>query len=261
MEDANNYLRIAYELADKLEQKFELASVAKEIALAHSDSLGLKRKSESSKEVTLLTPEDITNFNIELSKRDWEEPSFRPKTSLVKQKEKMAVEANVKKLPMEAQEKILELSSQNPVQESFLKWSRFVTINSIIKDDIGEWFISDDGGNYSRAALLQGCPPEVASAIFENGLLQVIYPNKNLEELSQMPTIIKNAAASFIKGTGYGDIYIRFYSTIPEWDNKIGKQYPSHHIAWIGVRSESYGKPLITKERNSILQDSPRDKC
>jgi hypothetical protein len=45
-----------------------------------------------------------------------------------------------------------------------------------------------------------------------------------------MPDIIKSAARSFIRGTGYGEIYIKFYSKIPEWDKEVNIHYPSLKI-------------------------------
>jgi len=195
-------------------------------------------------------PQDFMQVLHLSSHPDWIDPSFRPKTSLLRNKEKKVVEENIKQLPQEAQDKILTLANQNVFEEAFLKWSKFVTTNDIIKDHLdSEWFISDDGGNHSRAALLQGSPPDIASALFENGLVSVIYPEKDLSELRYMPDIIKSAARSFIRGTGYGEIYIRFYSTIPEWDKEVNIHYPSYHLAWIGVRSENYGKPLINQKR------------
>lgn len=189
----------------------------------------------------------------------WQDPDLRPEEVLTMGRRRRTAE-NVSQLPEGPNRIIRTLAEQNPVQERFQYWYKFVCEHTIISDEHGEWFFSSEAGDFSRAALLEGSPPYIASSLFDNGLLMILYPGKDLKELEQFPDSIKNAAASYQTVVGNHNIFLRFISVIPEDDPHTGTRHLSQHFIKMGRASGRYTKPTFCSVREfPIAEVSDRE--
>ena len=244
--------------------KEELGKIQAEIVLAYK-TLTVKKSSLATSEMLNIhkmeiieTAESSEKINItgnmEKEKAaekavEWKDPDLRPHKAPTFRKRQLLLD-NAAKLPEECFEKIRCLAKQSPVQESFNKWYKYVCDNTEITDEKGSWFFSSETGDFSRAALLEGCPPDIASALFENGLVMILYPSKDLREIEQFPDCIKKAAADYQQIVGnQNSIYLRFFSVIPEEDHETEKRHLSQHLVKMGRVSGRYTRPLTSFAR------------
>ncbi|KAJ0973591.1 hypothetical protein J5N97_015556 [Dioscorea zingiberensis] len=93
---------------------------------------------------------------------------------------------------------------------------------------------TNHAGIYPRLTMLPNVNPEVVAEMFKYGYIQTIYPSSNLQELTYLPSEVKEAVRLFREGTKTtADIYLQVLSAGPDWEGD--EFFPAQHLIQIGI--------------------------
>ena len=108
---------------------------------------------------------------------------------------------------------------------SFEQWKTFAKI--IRKDDGSKYldnkFFSTDNGDLSKFNILAGMQPKLCYQLFLSGLIDNIYPGRNLAELEFFPYGFKKAVENYQKRAlknSDRELFLSVQSSLPWWDNR-----------------------------------------
>jgi len=81
-----------------------------------------------------------------------------------------------------------------------------------------------------------GANPELIYRFYEFGYLDVVYPDKNLTELSYFPPEMKSTLKTFYQRP----IFVKFHTIAPEKDMASDTQYPAISSIQVGYITENF---------------------
>jgi hypothetical protein len=111
----------------------------------------------------------------------------------------------------------------------------------------------------NKAIILKGANPKTVRGLYDQGLIQCIYPSPAVEELVYLPLQIVKAARTFLGITRAKQIYIRFYSTMPEFVN--GEVLKAEHIIKIGLTTTPiFGASEIQDFTDNLFEEIMTDR-
>ena len=106
-------------------------------------------------------------------------------------------------------------------------------------------YFTTDKKNISLFNFCKNADPEFVFEAFQLGLIDTIYPSKNLLEISHFPKEIKKAIKNYrtkCLNNSDKDIFIKIKSSIPVWRHEAQIHSPKHLIQ-IGVCKEEHYHP------------------
>ncbi|KAL8243229.1 hypothetical protein R6Q59_009487 [Mikania micrantha] len=89
-----------------------------------------------------------------------------------------------------------------------------------------------------RATIFPGCKPVKVYDLFCKGLIDCVYPSKDLEEIRYFPDKLKKEIKRFINNVKRDEIYLKFWSTILDWNEKKEVLLP-YHLVQLGAKGET----------------------
>ncbi|KAJ4850754.1 hypothetical protein Tsubulata_035812 [Turnera subulata] len=125
------------------------------------------------------------------------------------------------------------------------------------KDYINPTVVSYDSGLISVVAAKLGSPAELVSGFFENGLLSKLEVDaRTHKEVSLLPRCIQQSVAAYVtevfrfKRILPLKIFLRCYSTGPDWENDGVSYFPSYHLIVMDYTEELYSAPFLSIKRD-----------
>lgn len=176
----------------------------------------------------------------------------------VQHSEKAWEEDERKMVPLGTIPQVLPIIRKNPFSLTQEDW--YHSINNIrdvkMKDFSVSKLLPIVKLETCKVNVYQGANPEKVYALFCQGLIDSIYPGKDLRELSHFPqTMVKKIQIYLqkIKVKEEKFLFLKLTSSIPDWDSE-GKTLLPYHLIKIGVTSqlptmpEPYSAEPITPE-------------
>jgi len=121
---------------------------------------------------------------------------------------------------------------------------------------IEERFFTTDNANVSYFNFLKNSHPDQVYEAFRYGLVRMIYPSNNLQELKSFPKGFVNAIKKFrIKtskdsGKTDRDVFVKVLSSIPAFDESGVMLHEPHHVIQIGFsKGEKYSPSKVMPSR------------
>lgn len=154
---------------------------------------------------------------------------------------------------------IVETSSEDDEEKlcirGFEYWyleARAASENKLVE----ERFFTTDNANLSYFNFLKNANPDQVYEAFRYGLVKMIYPSTNLQEIRSFPKGLINAIKKFrvktskSEGKADRDIYIKVLSSIPAFNEDGIMLHEPHHIIQIGFsKGEKYTPSRVMPSR------------
>lgn len=102
-------------------------------------------------------------------------------------------------------------------------------------NNLSNFFYSGGRSLFARLTACTGANPELIHRFYEFGYLDMVYPDKNLTELSYFSLEMKSALKTFQK-----PIFVKFHTIPPEKDEVSGVQYPAISLIQVGYITENF---------------------
>ncbi|XP_075675300.1 uncharacterized protein LOC142644607 [Castanea sativa] len=137
---------------------------------------------------------------------------------------------------------------------SFEQWKTFASI--IRKDDGSKYldnrFFSTDNGDLSKFNILAGMQPKLCYQLFLSGLIDNIYPVRNLAELEFFPYGFKKAVENYQKRAlknSDRELFLSVQSSLPWWDNN-GEFHSPYCFVRLGTKNnnQAFKEPVQREE-------------
>lgn len=150
-----------------------------------------------------------------------------------------------------------EPSTERPVSPCLLTYEDFeahLQKARVMTDSDELCLFTINKKNVSLYGILQGCKQELVRDLFNCGLIDVIYPSNNLQEISLLPRGVFNAIKQFRKNickTPEKQIYIKMTSSLVDWDDSTALT-PYH---WIEIGLVKQGTSFPALEEVAIIKD------
>ena len=119
---------------------------------------------------------------------------------------------------------------------------------------IGGWMKTLTYGTYNKVNLYPGAPTYWVRALYEMGNIICIYPSESLKEISLLPKEVVRAIERYCQVLKHKNIYIRFFSACPEWDNEEDRLLPVSHVIRIATTSKHL-QPEKSEIHETTLED------
>lgn len=137
---------------------------------------------------------------------------------------------------------------------SFEQWKTFASI--IRKDDGSKYldnkFFSTDNGDLSKFNILAGMQPKLCYQLFLSGLIDNIYPVRNLAELEFFPygfkKVVENYQKRALKNSDR-ELFLSVQSSLPWWDNN-GEFHSPYCFVRLGTKNnnQAFKEPVQREE-------------
>jgi hypothetical protein len=118
-----------------------------------------------------------------------------------------------------------------------------------------EHLCSDDKASRSLLIIGQNANPDLTFKAFNAGLVKVIYPSNNLQEIGRFPEGFKKAVKKFrskIAAAKDAPIFIQCTSTLPDWEEE--HSYQAYHLVEIGLsKNREFNPPQEMKDSGDLL--------
>ena len=101
---------------------------------------------------------------------------------------------------------------------------------------LSQIFYSGGRSLFARLTACPGANPELIYHFYSFGYLDIVYPDKNLTELSYFPVEMK----SILKTFRQKPIFVKFHTIPPEKDAASGTQYPAISLIQVGYVTENF---------------------
>lgn len=112
------------------------------------------------------------------------------------------------------------------------------------KEKINCFYMVDRDVYGLKTIITPRATPALAFNMFQFGLIECIYPSKNLDEINLFPHYFKEAVQLYKKKVdGERTIYLKFYSAYPDFQTK----QPARHFAFVGISNNDF--PLMEEAR------------
>ncbi|KAL2465229.1 Uncharacterized protein Adt_41080 [Abeliophyllum distichum] len=102
----------------------------------------------------------------------------------------------------------------------------------LIEIDNKPWMKTLNYGKYNKVNFYLGAPPSWIRHMFDIRNILYLYPSQNLREIYMLPVRIKVAIKEFVRVTKLTNIYIRFFTAVPKWDDYL---IPVKNVIKIGL--------------------------
>ena len=89
---------------------------------------------------------------------------------------------------------------------------------------------------FARLIVCTRANPEFIYRFYEFEYLDIVYPNKNLTELSYFPPEMKSALKTFHQKP----MFVKFHTISPEKDKSSGIQYPAISLIQVGYTTKNF---------------------
>lgn len=116
--------------------------------------------------------------------------------------------------------------------------------------------LSSDSGLISLVVARLGSPETLVSGFFENGLLQKLeVDTTSYREATLLPGCVQQSLVAYVtevrrlKKIVPQKIFLRFYSTGPDWENDGVSYFPSYHLILMDYDEELQAKPIHSIKR------------
>lgn len=147
-------------------------------------------------------------------------------------------------------------SSVSPCLLTYEDFEEHLQRARVMKDSDELCLFTINKKNISLYGILQGCKQELTRDLFNCGLIDVIYPSSNLQEISLLPRGIFNAIKQFRKNickTPEKQIYIKVSSSLMDWNEEDNTVYTPYH--WIEIGLVKQGTSFPALEEATIIKD------
>lgn len=115
-----------------------------------------------------------------------------------------------------------------------------------------KWLYIASQQNLNKAIIFPGADPKFVRGLYDQGLIYCIFPGRTCREVEALPMAILESARTYFGITRAEQIYIRFYSTIPEF---VGEEViKAEHIVKIGITREPIIGNHVVQEFNEEQQ-------
>ncbi|CAK7350503.1 unnamed protein product [Dovyalis caffra] len=195
------------------------------------------------------------------SKGDWFMPNLKTHLPVYTMLQQEAIKKNLRCLEEASEEVhrliIQKLHSEPKGFKSLKQHLEMATINTYVTPTM----FSLDSGLISFIDAKLGSSETLVSGFFENGLLHKLeVETTSYKEATLLPTCIRQSLMAYVtevrrfKKIFPQKIFLRFYSTGPDWENDGVSYFPSYHLILMDYDKELQAKPI--RPINRIWQEA-----
>lgn len=203
------------------------------------------------------TEEDTSHaMEITYAKTGWCMPNLKTYLPAYTMLQQEAIKRNLKYLEEASEEVyrliIQKLHSESKGFKSLKQHLEMATINTHVTPTM----LSSDSGLISLVVARLGSPETLVSGFFENGLLQKLeVDTTSYREATLLPGCVQQSLVAYVtevrrlKKIVPQKIFLRFYSTGPDWENDGVSYFPSYHLILMDYDEELQAKPIHSIKR------------
>jgi hypothetical protein len=204
----------------------------------------------------LITPSDMLKPNLQKI------PSFADKA-------KMPANPVVQKT--RSYERFTKTKIKDPESHEFISLETFDHYYNLAEVcNIGEHYFISNQKNFRLYNITEGADPKLVQTLFYCGLLNTIYPNANLKEISLLPQGVLAAVKHFrqkVLKEPERKVYLSLKSSLIDWEETKDKttdslkNYPAYHFIKLGLFRKQDVQPCtqlracFTAELHTLLPE------
>ncbi|KAF9683619.1 hypothetical protein SADUNF_Sadunf04G0032700 [Salix dunnii] len=195
-------------------------------------------------------------MEITHAKTRWRMPNLKTYLPAYTMLQQEAIKRNLKYLEEASEEVyrliIQKLHSESKGFKSLKQHLEMATINT----HAATTMLSSDSGLISLVVARLGSPETLVSGFFENGLLHKLeVDTTSYREATLLPGCVQQSLEAYVtevrrfKKIVPQKIFLRFYSTGPDWEHDGVSYFPSYHLILMDYDEELHAKPIRSIKR------------